>query len=108
MDGASWVSVFGAVLGFAGAVIAAYMAWKRGERKQESSDVSQFRTDLLEFTATLQNEINGLRDRVHAMEGHNIEQNKTIIKLELRIAVIARALIGKHGITIEQLLGETA
>lgn len=107
-DGGTWVSLVGAVLGFAATLTTGLFVWFQHNKTQTSKDADDFRGDLLEFTETLQKEMSVLRDRIGRLETDVMEKNKTIIKLELRLAVVARALINNHGVTLEQLLGESA
>jgi len=106
-DGGTWVSLAGAVLGFVATVTTGLFIWSQHTKTQTSKDADDFRGDLLEFTETLQREMSGLRDRIGRLEIDVMEKNKMIIKLELRLAVIAKSLIHRHGVTVEQLLGET-
>lgn len=106
MDGGTLVSLAGAVLGFAATIVTGIFVLYQHKKTQHSKDADDFRSDLMEFTDALQKEMSGLRDRIGRLEADVIDKNKTIIKLELRLAIIASRLIGKHGMTIEELLGE--
>lgn len=105
MDLGTFITVAGALFGFLGALVSSLVLWKKSQGEKESTDTTEFRADILEFTASLTAEINNLRDRIHKMEEENIVKNKTILALQLHVATIARALITEHNMTIEQLLG---
>lgn len=105
VDLGTFITVAGALFGFLGALVSSLVLWKKSQGEKESTDTTEFRADILEFTASLTAEINNLRDRIHKMEEENIVKNKTILALQLHVATIARALITEHNMTIEQLLG---
>lgn len=74
----------------------------------DSADANKFRTDLQDFTKTLMAEINGLRDRIKRLEDDVIEKNKTVIKLQNRIAKISHVLMHEHNIDVDTLVKEAA
>lgn len=74
----------------------------------DSTDANKYRADLQEFTKTLMGEINGLRDRIKRLEEDVIEKNKTVIRLQTRIAKITHVLLHDHNIDIDELVKDAA